>query len=447
MTVDCSRNLVRALEGCRNTVGPAVATIRALQEPQGHVPRESFAQASGSIQVLQRSLPAIFRLVGAPGDLEGAFHEDFDRWMSTRLEEPPRFDATLATYRAINPGEASVLVAPLMTPNGPPPRGAFLECVLYLRSEPEEVLNLMETFPGAKDAQRSRLLWGSSGFAVGNCLVVFPENIYATQRPTTQRFAVFLLNKFPKIWSLRTVPLVRELFPGEAIASAPLDDEEVYRARCLWAFAHDSMHESGARPLRENLELKMGFFPALLDEIRVDCDVAALTAGGDLPFSKEIREFILFERMLRLPRQCNVLKNPDAAAGILMFQWLMKGRFGLTAGDDGDLRIDQQACVPGLIELANEIRAVERTRDESDYLRAAEEFVREFLPEGDSGNRFRLPTEYEQLVARRLPPEGPLLEFFEPEGLHVGLGPSPSCGARRDGTAGSPLPIDRPLRT
>ncbi len=394
-----------------DAIVPRVNAFRDLQDTTGRI-----VGNKGVAQALLKSLRGPVRtahsMVDTPAAHVAAFEADIDRWVDQGLDTVPQFDHTLAAYEPPADGAPTFFIAPQVAPNGPPTRGYRLECFLAYREEPVELARVSARMPHPKNrCQSCRFLAGSAGFSRGNCIVVFPENVAAKEKVTSQRFALFFLNKFQRIYLQETIPRVQRLFGEGGWSSAQLSAADCYRARCIWSYLHDYFHHCGPRPLDTNLQVKMNFFVGLLEELKVDCQSAVTAYSGVTPFPREIVEFVVFERMFRYPVQPDAPTNFDAGTGCFLFEWLLKNRFGLREVANR-LVIDLDGCVEGMMVLANEIEAIEATVEETAYRRLAKEFVRTLLPTGVNGVRFAVPDGYTRLTQHAVT-ETPLLVFSD----------------------------------
>lgn len=91
------------------------------------------------------------------------------------------------------------------------------------------------------------------------------------------------------------------------------------------------------------------------------------------------------------------MTNFDTATGLFLFEWLLHKQLGLKETGNG-LSIDMELCIEGLDRLAQEIEELERIIDDECYKQAVKLYVRQYLPEGEEGRRFSLPTAYARLV-------------------------------------------------
>jgi hypothetical protein len=360
----------------------------------------AFDYAEELLDDLRGPVREAYGMVKAPEGCAEAFEEDVERWLSEGLGSPPKFDRTLEAYRAPDDGAPTFFVGPVVAPNGPSPRGSFLECFVAYREEPPELQRISATMPLPKNScQSGRLFAGSRGFMSGNCIAFFPENVATEEKVESQDSALYFFNKFQRIYLAQTLPKAKRLFGDRGWASEGLSAEECYRARCIWGYLHDYFNHLGPWPLRKDPEAKTNFFAGLLEEVKVDSQSAMVAYGGvRVPFGREVFEFVLFERIFRSPAQPDAPTNFDAGTGLLLFEYLLRHGRGLTESAAG-LELDLEGCVEGMTALVEEIELLEaQAFDDAGYEAAAEEYVRGFLPEGAEGARFAVPETYARLV-------------------------------------------------
>ena len=377
---------------------PLVDAFRELQDTSGKVTGD-LETGETLLNCLRLPVRTVYSTIGAPVSCADAFDADVDAWFERGLDSVPQFDQSLASYVLPDQGKLTFFIAPLRATNGPAPRGAFLECFLALREEPEELTQVIATMgknssKGACSA--SRIFAGSKGLIDGNCIVFFPENVATAVKVESQAFALFFLNKFQPIFQAETLPRARRLFGDRSWASENLTPEKCYSARAIWCYVHDYFHQCGPRPFDSNIQVKMNFFVGLLEETKVDCQAALAAYQNKVPFGREIIEFILLERLLRYPSQPDATSNFDAGCGIFLFEWLMQGGYGLSEKENG-ADIDIDGCITGMAVLAERIEAIETTLDNAEYRRLAKSFVRTRLPEGVDKARFAIPEHYARM--------------------------------------------------
>ncbi len=358
---------------------PLVGAVRAFQAPSGEVTGE-VAVVRGLLERVRAATRAGLALVGASDAQAAAFDADMDRWCAD-LSCPPAFDQTVAAYEPPEPGGLTLLVAPLRAINGPPPVGRFLECLLARRKEPGDLAALAGCLPGCRPRSQSlRVLAGSRGVMLGSCLACFPEFIAASRPPVVQAWGLFFTSKFHGVFSRHTLPAAAAVLGSRPWRAARLTPAEAYRVRALWAAVHDHFHESGPRPLSRCLAVKSRWAVAVCDEVKVDGLTAAAMRQAGVPFARELAETVLLERLFRLPAEPGAERSVDAAAGVLMFEWLLRHGGGLAEGGSGELVVDLEACLDALAELGGAVMRIEQLADEQAYVEAAERFVRSWLP-------------------------------------------------------------------
>lgn len=398
--------MIEAKTFIEQEVIPLVNAFRSLQETNGSITGES-ETAKALLKRLTRVVRTTYRLVNAPEHCTDAFQADVEQWLARGLDTVPQFDLSLESYSTPRPGTLTFFVAPLMLTNGLSPRGAFLECFLAYREEPLILSDLdrifhKQTYPLLK-RQSCRLLAGSDGWLKGNCYVFFPENVATSQKVSSQAFALSFSNKFRPIFLAITLPRARTVFGTQEWRSEQLSAADFYQVHTMWSYLHDYFHQCGPRPLDENLQVKMNFFAGTLEEIKVDSQAVAACYEKNIPFGREISEFIIGERVLRYPYHPNATSNFDAAAGLVLFKWLLQQERGLHETSQG-LNIEIVECPEVMALLAEKIEVLEITSDDAEYRRLAREFVRTFLDEGVNGARFSIPGSYLRWVYNRPAP-------------------------------------------
>lgn len=396
-----------------DTVVPLVHAFRELQDTSGKVASD-LQTAQTVLNRLRQPVRTAYCLAGLSPACADAFEADVDAWLERGLDSVPQFDQSLASYVVPGQGEITFFIAPLLATNGPVPRGAFLECFLAIHEEPPELAQVTACMfhPDSKSVcSAGRILAGSQGLMSGNCIVFFPENVATAKKVESQSFSFFFLNKFQRIFLSETLPRARSLFVGQSWVSERLTPKQCYGARAIWCYVHDYFHQCGPRPFDSNLQVKMNFFVGLLEETKVDCQAAVAAYRRNLPFGREIVEFILLERLLRYPNQPDAANNFDAGCGLFLCEWLLQEGYGLHETENGAC-IDIEACVTSMAILAEKIETLEYTKDNAEYRRQAKSFVRTLLPEGPNGERFMIPERYLRMT-RALHMDRDLLHFAD----------------------------------
>lgn len=376
---------------------PYIDDFRALQDATGKIIQHE-EKAKDILNYLRLPVEKVYRQVEAPLSAITAFNLDVDLWILKGLDTPPEFDRSLAAYIPPEQHHITFFIAPLTLTNGLAPRGAFLECFVAYRDEPQEVNDLSIHMPSLLNiCQSYRLLTGSKGLRNSNCLVVFPENVSTALKVTSQLFSFSLSSKFQSIFMKETLPRAAHVFPQQAWTSQYLSSNNYYKAHCMWSYLHDYFHQQGPRPLYTNFSIKMKFFTGILEEIKVDAQTILYVYKNKCAFYREICEFILLERLLRYPCQPDASNNFDAGAGLLLFAWLLQEKAGLYLTQDHfEIKLDE--CIIGLTKLVEKIESIEYIHDDKEYRSHAKNFVRIYLPAEDNKTCFAIPLTYQKLM-------------------------------------------------
>lgn len=337
--------------------------------------------------------------LGLPGQAE-ALRADTDGWLAAGLDTKPEFDRTRDAIVPPADGETGVFLGPALMTNAEQPVKYGFEAFAYRRREPAELDRLAALFPHPKNiCQATQLLIGSAGAARGNCIVFFPENIAAREKPSAQAFAIFFFNKFRRIHETFAVPAARAALTEDSLpwASYGLDPRVCYEARAQWGYLHDYFHHQGPRPFDENIKVKLNWFVGLLEEIKVDCQTILACLESDLPMARPLIDMVLIERMFRYPLDPAAQRVFDSGTGVLLFSWLRE-QGAITAADGERLRLSLPATYPALRALVDAILEIEtRVGSDDEYRAEALAFVRRYLPEGADGDRFTFTADQEIL--------------------------------------------------
>lgn len=398
---ECARRPGSDFAAVAAALATRVDAFRTLQSEQGSVILPTDA-AVASLRMIAGDFSDLAIRAGHP-EVGAAVRADVDRWIARGLDRTPAFDSARAVLAPPGNGQDVVVLAPILATNGPAPRGHFLEFFWAFRDEPAIRSEAAAAFPHPKNkCQSLRLRIASAGFATGNCIVFFPENVAGRDPVEAQNYAMFFFNKFQAIYEHHTLPVVERLFGrGDGLfgharrASSAMEPSDCYAARCLWGHLHDYFHHQGPRPFDENLQLKLNWFRGLLEEIKCDARTALAVHRHRLPHHEAIFEFVLFERMFRYPCQPDCVRNFDAGTGVFLFEWLAE-RGALETAESG-LTLNLERVLDALNELVARIEAIE-SLEEIPYRVGARAFVREYLPEGTEGDRFQVPPRYRALV-------------------------------------------------
>jgi hypothetical protein len=389
---------------------PLVAAVRVFQDRTGAIAGDP-AVVRSLLDRVRAATHTAFALVGADDAQRVAFDVDLDGWL-VDLSASPRFDRSVRAVPTVEPGELSVVVAPMLAINGPPPVGHFFEAVLALRDEPEGLDDLAEAMPGCTThSQSMRVLAGTRGVMLGSCLACFPEFLAATRRPQVQEWGMFYVSKFPGVYQRHTLPAVAAVLGDGPWRSAQLSPAELYTVRALWGTVHDHFHEHGPRPLTMNVALHTRWEVTVVEELKVDCQTAAAMQDTDIRYARELAETVLFDRFFRLPAEPGADRSADAAAGVLMCEWLIRERVITQRGDR--LRLDVDACLQALPDLAAQLARLDDEPTDEGYVRAACGLITSWLPCGTGRARYGDPRGYARLVRPGLPRLG-LLDFTRP---------------------------------
>lgn len=346
---------------------------------------------------------------------------DVDDWITGGLGTAPHFARSRDALQAPADGAPVFFLAPAQTTNSVPPVGKRLDCFFALRKEPEALPRLATTYPHPKNnCQSLVLIAGSDGFAHGNCIVFFPENVAARDKVREQPYAMFFYNKMRKIHETYALPGAEAVLTAGSVprASSGLAPEVCFEARAIWGYLHDSMHYQGSWPFDQHISLKMNWFVGLLEEIKVDAKTVLACAGGGVPFAREQIDMILVERIFRYPQADDATRNFDSGTGVFLYSWL-RAHGALTGSpeDGGLLRLDRDKALDALREYVATVEGLEeRVTTDDEYRTAAKALVRAYLPEGEAKQRYRFTEDQSVLLrARQSLAELPPLRFAEAE--------------------------------
>ncbi|AXK37071.1 hypothetical protein DVA86_03830 [Streptomyces armeniacus] len=383
------------------TLVPLVDAFRFRQENDGTVGRPT----DEDVRLLRAVRDEGARWFTAYGRTAqaGALTADIDGWLAEGLDTAPHFARSRDALRAPADGAWAAFLAPVLTTNSTPPVGKRLEFYLVRRKEPAELAALADRYPHPKNnCQATVLLAGSAGIARGNSIVFFPENVAAHDKVTEQPYAVFFFSKFRRIHETFAVPAARAVLTEDSVprASTGMDPERCYQARSVWGYLHDYFHHQGRWPLDRHIKLKMNWFVGLLEELKVDAQTALACHDDAVAYAEEQIDMILLERMFRYPLDAHAVRNFDAGTGVFLFSWL-RGLGALT-GENGRFRLHRDRVLAGLRELVAAVEAMEaQVATPAEYRAAAKAFVREYLPEGEEGDRYAFTGEQRALLRAR----------------------------------------------
>ncbi|MFI0821035.1 DUF6421 family protein [Streptomyces sp. NPDC021098] len=335
-----------------------------------------------------------------------ALDADVAGWLDAGLDSPPHFARSRDALRPPEDGDMVFFLAPLQTTNSAPPVGKRLDCFYALRKEPEALPELAVTYPHPKNNCQSLILTaGSEGFARGNCLVVFPENVAAHDKITDQSYAMFFFNKMRAIHETYALPGAAAVLTPESVprASTGLAPDVCYEARAIWGYLHDSMHFQGLWPFDEHIALKMNWFVGLLEEIKVDAKTVLACADGGVPYAEEQIAMILLERVFRYPQATDATRNFDSGTGVFLYSWLReRGALTGSVADGGLLRLDRDAALGALRDYITTVEKLEaEVTTDDEYRAAAKALVRDYLPAGEAKQRYRFTDDQRVLLRAR----------------------------------------------
>lgn len=377
----------------------SVNTLGGLQAVDGNVPAragESQETIRDLVVSITNEAASYARSLGQENYAD-ALEKDFRDWIAAGLSVAPDFSRSRDALRPPENNVPFFFVGPLRLANAGR-RGWRFECFLALREEPTSpaYLHFYRRFPHPKYVcQASHLLSGSQGLTVGNNMVFFPENIQARTPLQGQAYAVFFFNKFHAIFNKITIARVLKATDSYVLANPTgHSPRETYLARCVWGYLHDYFHHQGARPFDEHIGLKTRWFTGLLEEIKVDLETFLVCHEGDYVEAVAAAEFILLERAFRYPCEPDWVRNFDSGTGLLLLS-MLEDAGGLEVTSDGRIRIDVSTIPAIARNFVARIRDIEALPD-AEYLEQARLLVRQYLPEGDNGERIGIPVALRQ---------------------------------------------------
>ncbi|MFI0781052.1 DUF6421 family protein [Streptomyces sp. NPDC021212] len=381
---------------------PRVNRFRARQADNGTITAPTADDRALLTQISDEAC-AWYRRNGL-GHQADALEADVAGWLEAGLDTPPHFARSRDALRPPEDGSAVFFLAPLQSTNSAPPVGKRLDCFYALRKEPDALAELAVTHPHPKNnCQSLILIAGSDGFAQGNCLVFFPENVAAHDKITDQPYAMFFYNKMRGIHETYALPGAAAVLTPDSVprASTGLDPEVCFEARAIWGYLHDRMHYQGLWPFDEHISLKMNWFVGLLEEIKVDAKTAVACADGGIPYAEEQIAMILLERIFRYPQADDATRNFDSGTGVFLYSWLREhGALTGSVHDGGLLRLDRDATVAALRDYVTTVEKLEaEVTTDDEYRAAAKALVRDYLPAGEAKQRYRF-TEDQRVLLR-----------------------------------------------
>lgn len=348
-----------------------------------------------------------------------ALADDVHDWLADGLDHAPHFARSRDALQPPADGTPVFFLAPAQSTNSVPPVGKRLDCFFALRREPAALPRLATAFPHPKNnCQSLVLLTGSHGFAHGNCIVFFPENVAARDRVEEQAYAMFFYNKMRKIHETYALPGAEAVLTADSVprASSGLAPEVCFEARAIWGYLHDSLHYQGRWPFDQHISLKMNWFVGLLEETKVDARTVLACADGGVPFAQEQIDMILLERVFRYPLADDATRNFDSGTGVFLYSWLRE-HGALTGSPEagGLLRLDRDKTLDALRQYVATVEELEeRVATDDEYRAAAKALVRTYLPAGEPKQRYRFTEDQSVLLRAKRPLAGlPPLRFAE----------------------------------
>lgn len=329
-------------------------------------------------------------------DQADAFSADVDDWLSRGLDAKPYFDRSRDAFRRVGNGESALFVGVTRATNSTTPSGLRLELFLVQHHQSQLLAAVEEKYPHQNDVHMDViLLTGSEGFALGNCLVFFPESVASHNKIERQHYAVFFFSKFYDIHGTIAAENASLLLaPDQELnSSTRLDPYLSYQVRSLWGYLHDRAHFTGAWSMADNAVLKMHWYIGVLEEIKVDVKLILMARDGDVPYIDELFAMIVLERIFRYPLEPRPERNFDAGTGYFLFSYLLEKE--ALRLEDGLIAIDQERAIDVLESLVAEIEALENRSTTPDEYRAnATQMVRRYLTESeDPKDKFALNQE------------------------------------------------------
>jgi hypothetical protein len=360
-----------------------VNALAALQNADGSLP-DQFAEVGR--EALTNVVNEVQDCQGAVGDMLRLSVPDLLRWQEAGLQTVPTFDETIHAIGTGSIRDAIGLLGVMRTPNSGR-TGFAMEVLVGRPIESPLAATVIEAFDDIPEEPYAvRVEAGSTGFVQGECLVAFPENFKRRGPIKTQPFAVFIVDRFARLYreqALGNLPLVHRAWKS---VTAQCDLGELEELRHVFAILHDRQHERGSRPLRTNLKVKMNHYCAILDEVRVDVHTMEDARILGEPLAARLEELIYLDRVVRLPRVPNSARYPDSAAGLVILSHLVR------EGVDLDRVKGVQDISSALVSLRDEIDAIEALPDDEKYQAAARHLVQRHLPAQSNVHRHSLPS-------------------------------------------------------
>lgn len=374
-----------------DSIGKKTEILSLWQHSDGSIDSAHLSRAQQALTDIIPFIERVCRFINQDNVSE-AIGRDIREWILKGLDKPPVFSNTVREFKAPLHNERSFFWGPLRLANSGKRRGYFIRSFLSQCDEPPEISILKEQFPHPKNVCRfSHLLWGSNDMIHGNNLVFFPENIANPGGADVQQYALFFFNKYYDLYNDISLKTARAVFSSDHVfESEELSRRETYIARCMWGYLHDFFHHQGERPFDTNVQIKTRRITGVLEEIKVDMKTYLVCHEHDLPYAKEVEEFIILERLLRYPQEPDYKTNFDSGTGLLSLSFFI--RMGGVIVVDNELRFTKSfnECVALLVSRIEEIEAIS---SDEDYIVEANKFVLQFLPIDSDSQRFGVSDE------------------------------------------------------
>ncbi|MEP3036986.1 MAG: DUF6421 family protein [Pseudoruegeria sp.] len=368
-----------------------VESLGALQNSDGSIPNVSHDKALRLLKEIGPKSKTLAYQFGQP-EYGKALAADFAAWITSGLENSPDLSQSRDALKPPKDGLPFFFTGPLRLANGGR-HGWKMECFLALREEPDNTAyrDLYRMYPHPKNiCQSAHLLSGTSGLITGNNIVFFPENIQSKEALDGQNYAVFFFNKFHDIYNKITLKNLTKATTNISVTNPTRDNPRAtYLARCVWGYLHDYFHHQGNRPFDQHVDIKTRWFTGLLEEIKVDLQTWLTCQEKSFIDNDAVAEFIIFDRAFRYPSEPDWQRNFDSGTGLLLLS-LLESENGLTIASDGRVTIDLEQLPRIAADFIAQVNTIEKLPD-SQYLVAAKEMVRKYLPEGLQGQRIGLP--------------------------------------------------------
>ena len=365
---------------------PIVNKIRLYQEKSERINENDSLKIKKYFKELLLNLNALVLLYPKSSLLVNSLKKDLESFDFLNFKTFKSSNVALNYTPPLN-NEFSFFIGVVKSQNSLPPRNNFFECFLTYREDPKNNNILYSDYPHPENiCSSSKLILGSKGISQGNCVVFFPENIYGNLNLKKQKYALFFFNKFRQIFKEITIPNVKKIILKEDILSLKLSNKEFYQARCVWGYLHDYFHHQGPKPFNKNIKLKMNWFVGLLEEVKCDCQtIIECYRNKNIPYRKEIIEFVLFDRMFRYPFQLDNLTNFDSGTGFFIFNFLIKNNAIQKQSTKYTLNLEK--TIYNMERLVNKILSIEEKTDEGLIKELSEALISNYMKVSNSKNR------------------------------------------------------------